>query len=187
MEDVLRILAAGVNVVGSALVVLQFPWRLMPEKYIARMEEAARQGNSSLFITGVDPGFANDLIPFALAGTCQSIEQVRCMEIADYATYDGAVVMFDVMGFGQPLDEVPILFQPGVLSIASSGSRDAGHSPSRRSRAGPTNVYPRGSTRSALGCITFGISTMHRGGLPLNSSGVMSMPSVASQAANRCW
>ena len=118
MEDVRRILAAGVNVVGSAPVVLQFPWQLMPEKYIARMEEAARQGNSSLFITGVDPGFANDLIPFAFAGTCQSIEQVRCMEIADYATYDGAVVMFDVMGFGKPLDEVPILFQPGVLSIA---------------------------------------------------------------------
>ena len=118
MEDIRRILAAGVNVVGSAPVVLQFPWRLMPEKYIARMEEAARQGNSSLFITGVDPGFANDLIPFAFAGTCQSIEQVRCMEIADYATYDGAVVMFDVMGFGKPLDEVPILFQPGVLSIA---------------------------------------------------------------------
>jgi hypothetical protein len=40
------------------------------------------------------------------------------MEIADYATYDGAIVMFDVMGFGKPLDEVPILFQPGVLSIA---------------------------------------------------------------------
>ena len=118
MEDIRRILAAGVNVVGSAPVVLQFPWRLMPEKYIARMEEAAQQGNSSLFITGVDPGFANDLIPFAFAGTCQSIEQVRCMEIADYATYDGAVVMFDVMGFGKPVDEVPILFQPGVLSIA---------------------------------------------------------------------
>ena len=45
MEDVRRILAAGVNVVGSAPVVLQFPRRLMPEKYIARMEEAARQGN----------------------------------------------------------------------------------------------------------------------------------------------
>ena len=118
MEDVRRILAAGINVVGSAPVVLQFPWQLMPDKYITRMEEAAQLGNSSLFITGVDPGFANDLIPFALAGICQSIEQVRCMEIADYATYDGAVVMFDVMGFGKPLDEVPILFQPGVLSIA---------------------------------------------------------------------
>ena len=40
------------------------------------------------------------------------------MEIADYATYDGAIVMFDVMGFGKPLDEVPMLFQPGVLGIA---------------------------------------------------------------------
>ncbi|MGW4099416.1 NAD(P)H-dependent amine dehydrogenase family protein [Mycobacterium sp. NPDC004974] len=118
ITDVVRLLAAGINVVGSAPVVLQFPWKLMPHKYIDGIEEAAKAGNASLFITGVDPGFANDLIPFALAGTCQSIEQVRCMEIADYATYDGVTVMFDVMGFGKPLDETPILFQPGVLSIA---------------------------------------------------------------------
>jgi hypothetical protein len=118
MADCQRILSAGINVVGSAPVVLQYPWQLMPDKYIARLEEAAQQGNSSLFITGVDPGFANDLIPFALASTCQRIEQVRCMEIADYATYDGATVMFEVMGFGKPLDEVPILLQPGVLGIA---------------------------------------------------------------------
>ncbi|WP_102144261.1 NAD(P)H-dependent amine dehydrogenase family protein [Mycobacterium hubeiense] len=118
IADVVRLLAAGINVVGSAPVVLQFPWKLMPGKYIAGIEEAAKAGNASLFITGVDPGFANDLIPFALAGTCQSIEQVKCMEIADYATYDGATVMFDVMGFGKPLDDLPILFQPGVLSIA---------------------------------------------------------------------
>ncbi|MGH3542946.1 MAG: NAD(P)H-dependent amine dehydrogenase family protein [Mycobacterium sp.] len=118
MEDCKRILAAGINVVGSAPGLLQYPWGVMPEKYIARVEDAARQGNSSIFINGVDPGFINDLIPFALAGTCQRIEQVRCMEIADYATYDGSTVMFDVMGFGKPLDEVPMLLQPGVLSIA---------------------------------------------------------------------
>jgi hypothetical protein len=118
LQDCLKFLAAGVNVVGSAPVVMQYPWHLMPDKYIAGVEDAAQRGNSSLFITGVDPGFANDLIPFALAGTCQTVERVRCMEIADYATYDGAIVMFDVMGFGKPLDELPILFQPGVLSIA---------------------------------------------------------------------
>ena len=117
MADVMRILAAGVNVVGSSPGLLQYPWGVMPGKYIDRVEDAARQGNSSIFITGVDPGFINDLIPFALAGTCQSIEQVRCMEIADYATYDGAEVMY-YMGFGRPLDEVPMLLQPGVLSIA---------------------------------------------------------------------
>ncbi|WP_343599229.1 diacylglycerol kinase [Mycobacterium sp.] len=118
MADCRRLLAAGVNVVGSAPGVLQFPWRLMPDKYISPIEEAAHLGKSSVFITGVDPGFANDLLPFALAGTCQRVERVRCMEIADYATYDGATVMFDVMGFGRPLDELPILLQPGVLGIA---------------------------------------------------------------------
>jgi hypothetical protein len=118
MEDVRRILAAGINVVGSSPGLLQYPWGVMPEKYIARVEDAAHHGKSSIFINGVDPGFVNDLIPFALAGTCQRIEQVRCMEIADYATYDGSIVMFDVMGFGKPVDEVPMLLQPGVLSIA---------------------------------------------------------------------
>jgi hypothetical protein len=118
MADIRRILAAGVNVVGSAPGVLQYPWQVIPDKYIDRVEEAARQGNSSVFVTGVDPGFATDLLPFALTGTCQTIEQVRTMEIADYATYDGATVMFDVMGFGKQLGDFPILFQPGVLSIA---------------------------------------------------------------------
>ena len=41
------------------------------------------------------------------------------MEIVDYATYDSATVMFDVMGFGKPLDELPDAAaarraQPGV-------------------------------------------------------------------------
>jgi 2,4-diaminopentanoate dehydrogenase len=118
MADCRRILSAGVNIVGSAPGVLQFPWGVIPDKYIARIEDAAREGNSSIFINGVDPGFANDLIPFAFASTCTEIEQVRCMEIADYATYDGAEVMFEVMGFGNPIGDFPILFQPGVLSIA---------------------------------------------------------------------
>ena len=118
MKDVARILAAGVNVVGSAPGVLQFPWRVMPDKYIEPLEQAARLGNSSIYINGVDPGFITDLIPLAFATTCRSIQQVRCMEIADYATYDGAEVMFDVMGFGKPVGEVPMLFSPGVLSVA---------------------------------------------------------------------
>jgi len=118
MADVRKILAAGIDVVGSGLGVLQYPWQVIPDKYIQRIEDAAAEGNSTVFFTGVDPGFATDLLPFALAGTCQSIEQVRTMEIADYATYDGATVMFDVMGFGNEIGDLPMLYQPGVLSIA---------------------------------------------------------------------
>ena len=118
LEDYRRILAAGVNVVGSGPVFLQYPWQVLPEELISPIQEAALAGKSSLFVNGIDPGFANDLLPLALAGTCQSIEQIRCMEIIDYATYDSATVMFDVMGFGKPLDEIPMLLQPGVLSLA---------------------------------------------------------------------
>ena len=118
MADVRKILAAGIDVVGSGLGVLQYPWQVIPDKYIQRIEDAAQEGDSTVFMTGVDPGFVTDLLPFALAGTCQSIEQVRTMEIADYASYDGATVMFDVMGFGNEIGDLPMLYLPGVLSIA---------------------------------------------------------------------
>ncbi|SEH65023.1 4-hydroxy-tetrahydrodipicolinate reductase [Mycolicibacterium rutilum] len=118
LEDYRRILAAGVNVVGSSAVFLQYPWQVLPDELVKPIEEATQAGQSSVFVNGIDPGFANDLVPLALAGTCQRIEQVRCMEIINYDTYDSATVMFDVMGFGKPLDEIPMLLQPGVLSLA---------------------------------------------------------------------
>ena len=97
---------------------LQYPWQVIPGELLKPIEDAAEAGKASLFVNGIDPGFANDLLPLALAGTCQSIEQIRCMEIINYDTYDSADVMFDVMGFGRPLDEIPMLLQPGVLSLA---------------------------------------------------------------------
>lgn len=118
LEDYRRILAAGVNVVGSSAVFLQHPWQVLPAELITPIEDAAKAGNASIFVNGIDPGFANDLLPMALAGTCQSIQQIRCMEIINYDTYDSAAVMFDVMGFGGALDETPMLLQPGVLSLA---------------------------------------------------------------------
>ena len=117
-NDVCTLLAAGIDVVGSAPGTLQYPWGTMPDKVIDKVEAAATAGRASVFITGVDPGFASDLVPLALASTCQRIEQIRCYELADYATYDGAEVMFDLMGFGQPVTDTPLLFLPGVLSLA---------------------------------------------------------------------
>ena len=117
-KDVRRILEAGIDVVGSAPGTLQYPWGTMPDGVIEKVEQSAKAGDASVFITGVDPGFASDLIPLALASTCQRIEQITCYELADYATYDGAEVMFDLMGFGRPITETPMLFLPGVLGFA---------------------------------------------------------------------
>ena len=92
--------------------------QISPSMFCKAIEAAAKEGSSTIFVNGIDPGFANDLLPLALAGTCQSVQQIRCMEIINYDTYDSAPVMFDVMGFGGSLDETPMLLQPGVLSLA---------------------------------------------------------------------
>ena len=117
-RDVRRILEAGINVVGSAPGTLQYPWGTAPDAVIEKVEAAALAGGATVYVTGVDPGFVTDLIPLALASTCQRITQVRCYELADYATYDGAEVMFDLLGFGKPITETPMLFLPGVLGLA---------------------------------------------------------------------
>jgi hypothetical protein len=118
MGDVQRVLEAGVNVVGTSPTTLLYPWGVLPDELIEPLQKAAVANGVSVFISGVDPGFATDLVPLAIASTCRRVEQIRCLELADYASYDGATVMFDVMGFGYPEDRVPMLFKRGVLSAA---------------------------------------------------------------------
>jgi len=117
-RDCRRLLEAGINVAGTAPGTLLYPWGTVPDRVIASVEESAQRGGASIWINGVDPGFVNDLVPLALASASRDVRQVRCIEIADYATYDGAEVMYQVMGFGTPLDQVPMLLLPGVLGLA---------------------------------------------------------------------
>jgi 2,4-diaminopentanoate dehydrogenase len=118
MQDLRRMLRSGCNVVASGPVFLQFPDEVVPAEMSDPLREAARAGGASLWVNGVDPGFANDLLPLALTGISERIDEVRCLEILDYATYDNRKVIFDIMGFGRPLDDVPMLLQPGILSMA---------------------------------------------------------------------
>jgi 2,4-diaminopentanoate dehydrogenase len=118
IEDLCRILRAGVNVVSSSPVFLQFPDGVVPPEMSDPVREAAAAGGASIFVNGIDPGFANDVLPLAVTGISERVEQVRCMEILNYATYDQGTVLFDIMGFGRALDETPMLLQPGVLTMA---------------------------------------------------------------------
>ncbi|WAL67331.1 diacylglycerol kinase [Amycolatopsis cynarae] len=118
LEDLKRFLRAGINVVSSSPVFLQFPTGVVPPEVTDPVREAAAEGGASLWVNGVDPGFANDWLPLVLTGVCERIDQVRCLEILDYSTYRNRKVLFDIMGFGGAPDETPMLLQPGVLSLA---------------------------------------------------------------------
>ncbi|MEO6884831.1 MAG: diacylglycerol kinase [Jatrophihabitantaceae bacterium] len=118
MDDLARFLAAGINVVSSGPVFLQYPEGTVPAEMTDPLRAAAASGGASLFVNGVDPGFANDWLPLVLTSICERIDEVRCFEVLDYSTYDNATVLFDVMGFGKAMDDVPMLLMPGVLSMA---------------------------------------------------------------------
>lgn len=118
LADLARFLRAGVNVVASGPVFLQYPYGVVPEEVVAPIHAAAAEGGASLWVNGIDPGFANDWLPLVLTSVSQRIDQVRCLEILDYSTYDNAKVLFDIMGFGKPMGDTPLLLQPGVLSLA---------------------------------------------------------------------
>ncbi|MGI8332321.1 NAD(P)H-dependent amine dehydrogenase family protein [Actinomadura scrupuli] len=118
LEDLAMILRSGANVVSSSPVFLQFPDGVVPAEMSDPIRAAAAEGNSSIFVNGIDPGFANDWLPLSLTSISERIEEVRCLEVLNYATYDQGTVLFDIMGFGRPLDDIPMLLQPGVLTMA---------------------------------------------------------------------
>ncbi|MCF8588465.1 NAD(P)H-dependent amine dehydrogenase family protein [Gordonia liuliyuniae] len=117
IADLTSFVEAGINVVSSGPVLLQFPYGVMPDAMIGPIEDAARRGGASLHVNGIDPGFANDVLPLSMTSLSQQIDEVRCMEIADYSTYYQPVVMGDLFGFGKPMDHQSMLLTPGVLSM----------------------------------------------------------------------
>ena len=121
VKDIARILASGKNVVSSSVVGLVHPTSLQAD-ITSQLEDACREGESSFLTSGIDPGFANDILPLMLSGLCERWEEVRIREIINYATYNQPQVLFDIMGFGKPLDHTPILLAPGVLSFGWGGT-----------------------------------------------------------------
>jgi hypothetical protein len=118
LEDLVKILRSGANVVSSSPVFLQFPDGVVPPEMSEPVRQAARMAEKSIFVNGIDPGWANDTLPLALTGISERIDEVRCLEVLNYATYDQGTVLFDVMGFGKALDDLPFLLNPGVLTMA---------------------------------------------------------------------
>lgn len=118
VEDLVSFLEAGINVVSSGPVFLQYPTGILSDEQVAAVQAAGERGNATLYVNGIDPGFANDVLPLVLTSLSKRIDEVRVSEIADYSTYYQPVVNNEIFGFGKALDDIPMLFQPGILTLA---------------------------------------------------------------------
>jgi hypothetical protein len=115
-----RLLASGANVTSSALEVLVYP-KTVPD-VLAALEGACREGTSSFYDTGINPGYAMDLWPITISRLSRTVEQIRLTEVVDMALYDSSMVR-TVIGMGRPPSErrmEAVVKQPHLSPFYSS-------------------------------------------------------------------
>ncbi|OMC55079.1 dihydrodipicolinate reductase [Mycobacterium sp. IS-836] len=110
VAELVRILSAGVNVVTTASFITG---RNLGDGR-DRLVEACEQGGSTLFGSGVSPGFA-ELLAIVSAMVCNRIDKVTVNEAADTTFYDSPDTEKPV-GFGQPIDH------PELQQMAAKGT-----------------------------------------------------------------
>ncbi|RLQ21202.1 dihydrodipicolinate reductase [Seongchinamella sediminis] len=108
IAEVLACLDAGINVVAPGLYFFLDP-ASTPAQALAPIEAACARSGASLFTSGIDPGWAMDRLPVVLSGASADIREIRSREIFNYALYDQPRVVREVIGFGQPMDELPMM------------------------------------------------------------------------------
>ncbi|MBC2644012.1 MULTISPECIES: dihydrodipicolinate reductase [unclassified Rhodococcus (in: high G+C Gram-positive bacteria)] len=118
--DITRALAVGAVVVTPSLYAL-YDQRNAPAELRDPIEAAAESGGGALFVSGVDPGWGNDILPILMTGLAGTIDQIRCQEIFDYTTYDQQDSVRYLVGMGQPMDYEPPMVAATVPTMVWGG------------------------------------------------------------------
>jgi hypothetical protein len=120
LADINRAIRAGAVVVTPALYPL-YDQRNAPPELRDPVLAAIAEGGGSLFVSGVDPGWGNDVLPVLISGLGTEVDVIRCQEIFDYSTYEQPDSVRYLVGMGQPMDYQPPMLAPMVPSMVWGG------------------------------------------------------------------
>ena len=98
-EIIKRLLRSGKSVI--TLVAHTYPYAF-GDDYAREFEEAAREGNATLFGTGINPGFISERVAMSLTGICTKVDSILVSEIYDVSDVQSSGFLFDLMGIGRP-------------------------------------------------------------------------------------
>ena len=70
-----------------------------------RLLNACNEGNSSLFTTGINPGWVDESLPLLMGQLCQRIDHVNIQEYANCGNYP-ALNVLAIMGFGKTPEQI---------------------------------------------------------------------------------
>ncbi|TDC91236.1 dihydrodipicolinate reductase [Actinomadura sp. 7K507] len=120
LADINGAIRAGAVVVSPALYAL-YDQRNAPPEMRKAVLDAVAEGGGSLFVSGVDPGWGNDVLPLLVSGVAGTIDVIRCQEIFDYTTYDQPDSVRYLVGMGQPMDYEPPMLAATVPTMVWGG------------------------------------------------------------------
>jgi len=110
VDELVRILEAGVNVVSTAAFITGHS--LGDDR--GRIAAACERGGSTMFGTGISPGFV-ELLAIVAAGASDRVDKVTVREEADTTAYDSPDTE-KAAGFGYPIDH------PGLQEMTANGT-----------------------------------------------------------------
>jgi hypothetical protein len=120
LADIAKAIRAGAVVVTPSLYAL-YDQRNAPPEMREPVLDAIAAGGGSLFVSGVDPGWGNDILPVMISGLGSRVEVIRCQEIFDYSTYDQEESVRYLVGMGQPMDYDAPMIAPTVPTMVWGG------------------------------------------------------------------
>jgi hypothetical protein len=110
IDEVIRILESGANIVTTASFITGHSLGEGRQRII----DACERGGSSIFGSGINPGFAH-LIAIAAAGASDRVDKITVLESFDISGYDSPATELPV-GFNQPPDN------PDLQDMARAGT-----------------------------------------------------------------
>jgi hypothetical protein len=116
MSDLLACLEAGINVVSTAFYSYLDP-ASTPEDALKPITDVCTRSGASLFVSGIDPGWVMDMLPVVLSGAVSGIREIRTREVFNYALYDQPHVVREVIGFGGPMDALPMMLHDFAIEM----------------------------------------------------------------------
>lgn len=126
VEDLERILRAGKNVANATWPSLVNPAGISDEIH-DRLQRACMDGGTTLFTSGIDPGYGSTGLAIAALNVAAGVRSVRTFEIMNYAGWDRPE-MITWFGFGQTDVGKCLLLSPGYTTrIFESSIRMLGH------------------------------------------------------------
>lgn len=116
VDELVTILSAGVNVVATA----GFITGHALGEGRSRILEACEKGGSTIFGSGMNPGFAN-LVGLVSTGICDRVDSISVLESVDSTGYDSPDTEMSV-GYARPIDDPGL---PAATEAATAVFGDA--------------------------------------------------------------